>query len=247
MQPTISHLFQRATFLARLVRHSGGRYLRSRQIHPPLVVSYSGRTVLCQAPDSEETIGLYSEVIIDDCYGLLARRGKLKPGPVVDIGANIGLFACWVRVVSPLCSVIAYEPNPKARQWLDQNAASHQIEVRPVAVSRDGGSRHFNPDQLTTLGRLTDDPSGQVIETVAARDVADGREIEFLKVDCEGAEFEIFQDSSLLTRTKMIGLEYHLTASNTMELLCGLLADGGHRVTKIFPRGDYGTMWTERI
>jgi hypothetical protein len=139
-----------------------------------------------------------------------------------------------------------YEPNPKARQWLDQDAASHRIEVRPVVVSQEGGTRHFDPDELNLLARFSDDPSGKVIETIAARDVADGREIEFFKVACVGAEFEIFQDELLLRRTKMIGLEYHLTTTNTMEVLCRLLEKEGHQVKKTFSRGDYGTMWTDR-
>ena len=66
---------------------------------------------------------------------------------------------------------------------------------------------------------------------VAASDLADGRQIDFLKMDCEGSEWSILRDPSLLERTIEFCLAYHLRRRSVEELK-QLVEASGHRVVE---------------
>ena len=85
------------------------------------------------------------------------------------------------------------------------------------------------------------------IECVAGSDVADGRLIDFLKIDCEGSEWAILEDPRLLRRTKRSCIEYHLFDGRAVADLGRLVADGGHHVVRtdgLKENGKYGLLHT---
>ncbi|MFP4296915.1 MAG: FkbM family methyltransferase [Spirulinaceae cyanobacterium] len=79
--------------------------------------------------------------------------------------------------------------------------------------------------------------------------IVEDREIDFLKMDCEGSEWDILQDESLLQRTRFFCLEYHLSKHQALEDLKVLINQGKHQVTKIEPKPGYqefGVLWSMR-
>jgi methylase of polypeptide subunit release factors len=71
---------------------------------------------------------------------------------VIDIGANIGMFALWAEPQIPRGRLICIEPNPYALECLRMNV--RQNDLRNVTVSRCGwwGLRHHGVGQPSRLG-----------------------------------------------------------------------------------------------
>jgi FkbM family methyltransferase len=62
---------------------------------------------------------------------------------VVDIGANIGMFALWAEPQIPRGRLICVEPNPNALECLRMNVRQndlHNVTVIPAAAGGDNGT-----------------------------------------------------------------------------------------------------------
>ena len=173
----------------------------------------------------------YWEVYVDDFYGLRKMSQPSAPATIVDIGANVGFFSCFARIKFPSARIIAYEPNPEAFRWLEHNTRKCAIELHPAAIGREDGRSSFDIATNNTLGRLAAVGAFDVT-VIGTRNLAEGASIDLLKMDCEGGEWDILEDRSLLARTRRIVMEYHLTGNRTWNELTGLLAAGGHRVER---------------
>src|SRR5262249_48881719 len=77
----------------------------------------------------EETRFVHDEIFVDRTY---LRHGiTLSDGAcVVDVGANIGLFAVYVHRHWKQTRIIAVEPVPEVFDVLSANAALHQLDAR---------------------------------------------------------------------------------------------------------------------
>lgn len=133
----------------------------------------------------------------------------LKPGDCfIDVGANIGyLTLVGARLVGPTGSVLAFEPLPAARAWLERNVAlngeSH-VTIRgdavcdrtTTAVLNIGPSRHTSTSSLLP----TAESQGEtVVQAVRLDDVvADSPRVRLLKIDVEGAEHLVLEGASRL-------------------------------------------------
>ncbi len=162
-----------------------------------------------------------AEIFDQDCYELdLIPVGSV----VLDVGAFYGAFAIRCAV-EKRCIVIAYEPSRANGEILDLNvsinAPIHQLRVRAHAVGAASGTRAF-------LSR-PDHPAGSMFASEAAKyglagvdsDVhctTIGEEISFyrsrdlplvVKLDCEGAEHEIFSDTAWLKHVDVLVMEWH--------------------------------------
>src|SRR5437588_777391 len=83
----------------------------------------------------------------------------LKPGATFcDVGANLGFFSLLAaRLVGPYGRVYAFEPDPQARQWLEEASRHNRlaIDIVGVAVWHTDGMvpfRRANPAQSPDLG-----------------------------------------------------------------------------------------------
>jgi amino acid adenylation domain-containing protein/FkbM family methyltransferase len=91
-----------------------------------------------------ETELLYREIFEQERY--LAHGIELAAGACVfDVGANVGLFALFVKRRQPDCRLHCFEPLPPIFEVLAANAALHGLDARlhPCGLGRDAGTRSF--------------------------------------------------------------------------------------------------------
>jgi FkbM family methyltransferase len=201
-------------------------------LRPPFWLSVNGQTCRIAAGQNAGAGSCYAEVVIEDCYEIFDYAKRANPKVIVDIGANLGVFSKLCTLLFPQANIFAYEPNPSALEWLAQNAAGTRIQVIASAVGQAAGMVNLDTSCDSTIGRITENGNLSV-PCVAVADVAAGRQIDFLKMDCEGSEWSILQDRTLLERTKTCCLEYHLYDSHSLEELRGLIKKANHRVISV--------------
>lgn len=155
----------------------------------------------------------------------------LGPGSVVvEIGAHVGVVSCWLAKRYG-CTVFAFEPSAENYRRLvantDLNGVVDRIKTHPYAVTGDGRD--------VTLGCAPDGNSGsysihiaggQSVKSFTLESVLHRTgPVDLLKIDCEGAEFEILSDPELLRgRVGAIRGEFHAANGDCQALLARVAA-----------------------
>lgn len=175
------------------------------------------------------------ETCLDDHY----RVADLAPGPgevVIDIGGGLGDFALMVGRRHPQARVLAFEPFPESAALFRRNQALNgvpNVTLVERAVAAEDGELSLNISAKASVQHSTaGGPAEGATIAVATRSLAAvfaehnvGR-CAMLKLDCEGAEFEILLtlDPAALARVDRISLEYHdgVTAHSHRDLIAHL-------------------------
>ena len=168
---------------------------------------------------------------------------KRPPQVIVDIGANIGIFSLYAATRWPQARIWAYEPAPENFFWLNRNvhqAPAGQIQALPLAVAAERGLAPFYLKQESgwhSFYRRQDENAAAIeVETVTLPDVlaqTGAARIGFLKMDCEGAEYQILSDRGdwLGQSVETLTLEYHEVGDNRVRRLTSLLEKAGFQCT----------------
>jgi methyltransferase, FkbM family len=201
-------------------------------LQPPFWLSANGQTCRIAAGQNPGASSCYAEVVIEDCYKIFGYAKRANPQVIVDIGANLGVFSKLCSLLFPQADIYAYEPNPSALEWLAQNAEGTRIQVIASAVGQTSGTVNLDTSCDSTIGRITEN-GNLPVQCIAAAEVGAGRQIDLLKMDCEGSEWSILQDLTLLARTTACCLEYHLDDHHSLEELRELIEKAGHRVISV--------------
>lgn len=185
-------------------------------------------------------------------YEVAIRRDYLslvhinKGDTVVDIGANIGVFAVTAaKLVGPHGRVIAIEPNTETVARLQRNITINGLsnlavyeaavtgEPRPVTLYT-GEKSLFSTimtevDGRSVSGKL-EEVQGLSLTEILAREQLE--HVDLLKVDCEGGEYEIFDttDPVLWTRVRKIVMETHQVGDRQPAELLNKLRSLGYVV-----------------
>ena len=148
---------------------------------------------------------------------------------VIDVGANVGLFA--LLAASRGAAVEAYEPHPETFRYLVENAAVWDVRChRAAVVARrpESGSvtlwlhpTHDSSHSLLDPGVVDEEPRSETLEVDAVtlgEAIGDGCDL--LKLDCEGAEFELIgaTPAEALRRVRRLVAEVHGRAGDVGEL-----------------------------
>jgi len=138
----------------------------------------------------------------------LAQQLALKPGAVIDIGANAGIYLVKLRAIDRERQYIGFEPNPLCKYYVSEVirlnnfkkancfpfALSNKDEVRTLYASKadDAGAsliQEFkNEDDLSYSTEVVTVIGDQFIKLL---DLPDG--ISTIKIDVEGAELEVLE------------------------------------------------------
>ena len=125
----------------------------------------------------------------------------------VDLGANIGLAAVLVKERFPECRVLALEPHPENFGMLKRNAPFAEAFQAAAwssdsAIQLDGDSERFNAFQARAGGSIPAYSMNSIVSLA-------GGYIDFLKMDIEGAEIELFRNPEWLDRVNQLAIEFH--------------------------------------
>ena len=140
-------------------------------------------------------------------------------GTVIDIGANIGVFSILAAKQNKSVKVYAYEPFKDNYSILIKNASinnlPNQINSFQMGVADKKGTRKLFIDSENSGGHTMYGNGEEIsIKVCTLNDIFDKNKItscDFLKIDCEGAEFEILYSTpqSVFNKIKTISLEFH--------------------------------------
>jgi FkbM family methyltransferase len=139
---------------------------------------------------------------------------------VIDIGFNYGLFSLTSLKYKP-SKVIAFEPNPKLVKTFTEFYNSDIITLHQKAVSNENGRTVFyenlDPGMSSIFQEINNITRGESyeVEIVNFNDFIlynNIDKIDYLKVDCEGAEYGIFESipfNFLKDNVKKVAIEFH--------------------------------------
>ena len=168
------------------------------------------------------------EIYVENQYHIPLKSPKI----IIDIGANIGTFSILMAHKYPKAKIFAYEPCPSTYKLLTHNVYINNVKnvkTFQLGVTGTRGKIDFFVSKASGLGSLF--PTGRFfkktsINTDTLNNIFiqhDIKKCDLLKLDCEGAEYEIFFSihPSLLKKIDNIVLEYHdhLTKHNHHQLI----------------------------
>jgi FkbM family methyltransferase len=161
---------------------------------------------------------------------------------VVDVGGHIGCFAVRAGRMASEGKVFVFEPSPENFAMLKENLLLNgSANVMPLGIALLGqsGIRRISlcPNMVSN-SIVADFPDGSNIDVqgIALSDLMKEqnlRQIDFLKLDCEGAEYEILFGCSddTLARIGKISCEVHaLDDDRNRETLATFLRSKGFEV-----------------
>lgn len=210
-------------------------------LHPlsavKIAAGHHGDVRLCGVRVSGPAPRSVANTVVDVAAGEYDAPGfEIAAGErVVDGGANVGAFA--ILAAHAGADVVAYEPNPPTFAALERNTAG--LAVRCVRAALVGevpanGTVAFTAGAgADTAGRIGGaGPTIAVPAVALAGAIGDGCDL--LKLDCEGAEFELLgaTPAATLRRARRIACEVHGWAGGT-GLLEEQLRAAGFAVARV--------------
>lgn len=166
--------------------------------------------------DADESV--FDEIFVNRDYRILDEAIS-KAASIVDIGAHIGAFSIYAATINPIAQISAYEPEQLNFKAFKENLKLNNIKnITPknLAVAGKEEQRTFYLNKDSHNHSLTKDLPSQTKEvttqtTTLERIIHKHGNIDLLKMDCEGAEFEIFAATppATLRHISKIHLEYH--------------------------------------
>jgi FkbM family methyltransferase len=206
---------------------------------------------------------LYKEVYISSTYTPPHFPAIQDHDVVIDLGANIGIFALYAASIAPTVRVHAFEPAAPSFALLQQNVALNKLSNILCYRCSVSGMTGKSTLYLTNVSSTADT---MIITRVPAHSLMEAEDVDclslddlflrcgiehcnFLKVDVEGSEFNIFSSASreTLGRIDRVAMEYHETGSGKGSDLAGILESQGFCVqTKPEPGTDRGMIYAMR-
>lgn len=200
--------------------------------------------------NANNNLGTVVEVFTLREYRDLARMREKQNPTIIDIGANIGTFTMWALSQFPQARVIAFEPEATNAKLLTKNVAlngvADKVTVVEQAVCESAGVRSLSVAGTSSgknslavdIGAST--VSSVTCTTLDALFVTYGIDrCDCLKIDCEGAEYELLYaaSESTLAKIDLILLEWHNVPGHTLEELTTYLKKSGFTITQsvLFP------------
>jgi len=200
-------------------------------------------------PGTGERFAFYENLIRSD---YLNNGATLKDGDtVIDIGANIGCFTVMAAsIVGNSGRVIAIEPNPETYQQLCRNIELNNLSnVTPLNLAIGANNQpielyisdnslyssfYAKVDKHQIIGKKIA-VNSETLESLMEQ--LKIQEVQLLKLDCEGAEYQILDSisPSLASRIKQVSMEVHEISEREPQEIQDKLSNLGFQVKVQYP------------
>jgi FkbM family methyltransferase len=161
-------------------------------------------------------VGIFSEIFIAGEYeppsAVLAVLGSAGDAVrVLDLGANVGLFAAFCRWRWPNASIVALEPDPDNFAVLRQTAAANAgIACVHGCAGPHAGSVRFVAGHFAESYVAVDDADPSAIDVPCLDAFELAASVDLVKIDIEGSEWDLLRDPRLRTLSAAsIVMEWH--------------------------------------
>jgi FkbM family methyltransferase len=168
---------------------------------------------------------IFKEIVDNNCYHVSQK--DIGGKNVIDVGANTGIFTLLAEEYGA-AKIIAVEPNTETLLTLSENTKGEEnIFLLPMAVGLRKGEEvemvhlpQFDKADGRVYSQPATDNSTNIVRTVnldyLVEQVGNDKPI-FLKVDCEGAEYDLFYGASFhaLSKIDSIRIEMHENVHKT--------------------------------
>ncbi len=168
----------------------------------------NGIDILLQDIETSETLcHIKNEVFINDEYKL--NEIEFQDNDIVlDIGANVGSVSILLAKKYPQLKIYSFEPHPiNFKNFLQNIELNNVNNIIPIqkAVSKNSNvlqelSLCYTNTGSTSLFKSNTKSKGTyMVNTISLDDIINEfyiNEIKFLKIDCEGSEFDILEHSA---------------------------------------------------
>ena len=169
------------------------------------------------------TINAVLKELLKDSYGF--NRIKFNDNDlIIDVGANLGMVSIYLAKKYPNTKIISFEASPDNFKLLESNINHNNvtnIEAYNLAVSGDGENLYI-VDGINGSGNKSTSKNIKTkheVKSIKLDDIIKNNTIKLLKIDVEGAEFDILYNATKLSNVEYISAEFHGGYKNDKQLL----------------------------
>jgi FkbM family methyltransferase len=174
-----------------------------------------GSEVVVYVRHNTPDVNTLDQILLQGHYELPPPAAKAlarakRPLEVLDLGANVGVFAAYVFESDPGARVVCFEPDAEnaavVRRSIEANPGLSWELVEACAAAENGVVRFTSG--LFTNSRVETNGEGDLLPAVDIFPAA--AEAAYLKIDIEGAEWALLADPRFASLpARIIALEYH--------------------------------------
>jgi FkbM family methyltransferase len=186
------------------------------------LVFHTRKDVTVEVP--HRLVQTFKEIFMDECY-LAGLEKDISPGAtIIDVGANAGYFTLFAADQFPQSRIFSFEPVPVNYNQLQRHSnlnKNRDIKCYPLAVAGQTGEITLSFDahdsfttSATMFKQVNAEEDSLKVSCVSLQELMDEHNItkcDLLKMDCEGAEYDILYNTSAgsLQRIDQIAMEVH--------------------------------------
>ncbi len=168
-----------------------------------------------------EVIKTYKEIFNQQIYKFI---NKSEYPVIIDCGANIGISTIYFAIAYPNARVYAFEPDNTLFEILHQNIQDNKLQhvalFNEAIWIQDTHISFSNKGSEASQIDISGESETKVKAINFANFLTQFDKIDFLKIDIEGAEYEVVKHcAESLNKTENLFLEYHGTSSDTHKLI----------------------------
>jgi FkbM family methyltransferase len=177
------------------------RYLAWRAIaadSPIQVKLRTGERLIIRPARGKDSydLSVAHEIFVGNCYLPPPEFRIGRVSRVLDVGANVGYASLFFARIFPAATIEAFEPYPVhidlIRAHLALNRLEERVKVHPFAVGVLSASGFMS--DAGPCSSVSGDDGAIPVRIEDLFDSVGDRQIDFLKLDCEGAEYDIVMD-----------------------------------------------------
>ena len=187
-----------------------------------------------------------------------SKNSEIKDNDIIiDVGGHIGLFSLYASQFCKKGLIYSFEPVPENYDLLMDNIKSNNLNhIKPfnLAVSNSNSNvKLYLNDDEAGHSMFSTSSKAITVNSISLQQIFDDNNIEtcnFLKLDCEGTEYEILENLPLsyFDKIQKIIIEYHMVDSHPelLESLKKLLTKQNYslKTKKLF--SDIGFLYASK-